>query len=633
MKAILALLLLIPLTLAAQEDDSMVLPSPNAVPEKGEGKSMLPLESQLRSIWFSALSDVKVGQMASAKPEILKMIQTAQRLDIQRLTPFALSLLTQGQESLKNRDILKAQWYYEMAHLLDAKLPETALYGIQLAWAKKNVFALCSSLGRYLYLIVQTAPYGAVFRTNVLILLSLEALILLLFFTFFLFYANLPKLMHDTRELFSQKYATWGVLALSLGVLLLPVVLGLNWFWIAAYLMAVTWGYASAIQRGIALMLLVVIVLLAPALYFVQVRLSESYSPIIRATQALQSRQASYPYIGDLEMLHGILGNDPDLVFLIGTVYQMGDDPSNAMAAYRLAIENNGNQYYARLNLGNLYFSQNNFAAAIPEYQKAQAMAPDFIPAYYNLNKTYMANYEYAKGQEILRTGMAVNARQISRYLSSQKDVITVFLSMDEARALAGRISRSGALKGKGIRGHEVQRAPLEGWANPLTLAAFLGLIGCVVLHARRKSRGGYAGVCTKCGRTFCGKCKSASESQIYCTQCIHIYIKKDGVPLETKVKKMKEVKTYLAQGFILRKVLSALFPGFYLLTQDKTLKGTLIFAVFSALVLFGLRPTLLPLLHFQAPLMGALAQLSLILAAAVWVVTNAKVLLEKGGI
>jgi hypothetical protein len=152
-----------------------------------------------------------------------------------------------------------------------------------------------------------------------------------------------------------------------------------------------------------------------------------------------------------------------------------------------------------------------------------------------------------------------------------------------------------------------------------------------VALHLYRRRRG-YAGYCVKCGRTFCPRCKSASESQIYCTQCIHIYIKKDGVPFETQAKKSLEVRAHQTRTFYLRKLMNALFPGFASLQHDRTLQGILLYLVFSFLILLGIHPAFLPLLHFQAPLISGISTLALLLGALVWILINARVLLEKEG-
>src|SRR6202022_816048 len=85
---------------------------------------------------------------------------------------------------------------------------------------------------------------------------------------------------------------------------------------------------------------------------------------------------------------------------------------------------------------------------------------------------------------------------------------------------------------------------PASSAPNPITIGAGLALILALLLWMKRRSSG-FAGSCIKCGRTFCHRCKSARESATYCTQCIHIYLKRDGVSLDTKRTKLEEVTNH----------------------------------------------------------------------------------------
>ena len=631
---LLPLILLLAVVLPAQDDDTMVLSSPYQASDGREGKSQLPIETKLKNAWFNALSYLKQDQTAAAKGEIQKMVQEAQTLELTRLTPFAHSMLGLMQGALQSGDMLKAQSYLEMADLLDPGSPEASLLRAQWAWRSGNYVAAGMALAAFAVRSAFTSPTDSLVVVDLAFMAAAEVLILTVFFALFLFVGQFPKVLHDARELFSDRVAPAGLPVVAIAVLFLPLVLGLHWWWLLVWFFILTFGYATPVQRGLVVVLLVLFSLTAPLLYTTQTRMVQSRSPIIQTVRALAADRVSYPYIGDLEIIQGIVGNDPDLTFLIGNVYQEGDDAVNAMAAYRAVLQTDPNHLYARLNLGNLYYWQNQFGAAIAEYQKAQSINPNYIPAYYNLSKAYNANYEYAKGQEIIRGANAINAGQMSKLLTSppKMDVVVALLSPSEGWALARRLDTSGALAGKGIRGHETRLNPLEGVLHPIFLSGLLGLVGAVVLHLRRKKRGGYAGICTKCGRTFCSKCKSASESQIYCTQCIHIYIKKDGVPLETKVRKMKEVKNFLDRNLWSRKLMNILFPGVALLQQEKTLKGILVFVAFSLLLLLGLLPAPFALTGFPTPILGVLGKAALGLAAVLWITANVKVLFEKGG-
>jgi tetratricopeptide (TPR) repeat protein len=628
------LILLLALGLFAQSDDMMVLASPHGTSEAREGKSMLPIETRLKGTWFNALSYIKQGQDSAAKAEIAKMVQEAQAVQLTRLTPFAYSTLGLMQGAMDTGDLMQAKVLLEMADMLDPGLPEAALLRAQWAWRSGSYPAAGMALAAFCARAVLTFPTDTLVMANLVFLGAAEVLILTLFFAFFLFVGQFPKLMHDGRELFARRVSPMALPILAAAVIFLPVILGLNWWWLFIWAFVLTWGYATPGQRSAVLFLLILLALCVPVLYGVQNRMVQAHSPIIRTAKALAADRVSYPYVGDLEIIQGIVEGDADLTFLIGNVYQKGDDPINAMAAYRAVLEIDPGHVYAHLNLGNLYYWQNQFGAAIAEYQKAQSAGPTYIPAYYNLSKAYNANYEYARGQEVIRAANAVNAGAMSRYLSSPPtmDVVVAFLTPAEAWALARRLDASGALAGKGIRGHEVRSHPLEGVLHPFFFAVVLGVAGALALHMHRRKRGGYAGVCTKCGRTFCSKCKSAGESQIYCTQCIHIYIKKDGVPLETKVRKMKEVKYFLGRTLWSKKLMNVIFPGYALLLKEKTLKGALVFLAFSFLLLMGLQPAPFAITGFAVPLVGLLEKVALGLAAVIWILANAKVLIEKGG-
>jgi hypothetical protein len=114
----------------------------------------------------------------------------------------------------------------------------------------------------------------------------------------------------------------------------------------------------------------------------------------------------------------------------------------------------------------------------------------------------------------------------------------------------------------------------------------------------RRKA--GYAGACIKCGRTYCPRCKSAHESATFCTQCIHIYLKRDGVSMATKRAKLEEVGEHQEGVLTRNRWLATFLPGSAHFIEGRTVAGTIgafVFVFFVSLaVLSGrLAPVLAP--------------------------------------
>jgi hypothetical protein len=93
-------------------------------------------------------------------------------------------------------------------------------------------------------------------------------------------------------------------------------------------------------------------------------------------------------------------------------------------------------------------------------------------------------------------------------------------------------------------------------WALLLAPAAAFGL------DAHRARGRGYALACQKCGRNYCARCKPRGENVGLCSQCIHVYMKKDGVSIETKMLKVEEVKRRRALLGRLRVVMNLVLPG-----------------------------------------------------------------------
>ena len=155
---------------------------------------------------------------------------------------------------------------------------------------------------------------------------------------------------------------------------------------------------------------------------------------------------------------------------------------------------------------------------------------------------------------------------------------------------------------------------------NPITIGALAALLLELVVWWRRR-RNGYANACIKCGRTFCRLCKSARESATYCTQCIHIYLKRDGVSLDTKRAKLEEVSEH--QGTMTRrnKLFATFLPGSAQVLEGRTVAGVI------GMFLFLLFLSVAVLTGRLAPALGPVADtthlfvrvLMILLAAVTW--------------
>jgi hypothetical protein len=85
------------------------------------------------------------------------------------------------------------------------------------------------------------------------------------------------------------------------------------------------------------------------------------------------------------------------------------------------------------------------------------------------------------------------------------------------------------------------------------------------------------AQTCTKCGKVFCPRCKTATESSSYCSQCISVFLKRDVVSIEQQSAKLDQIRRWTTWSTVGRRVSSFLVPGSHYLVDDQAWLGLII--------------------------------------------------------
>jgi hypothetical protein len=275
-----------------------------------------------------------------------------------------------------------------------------------------------------------------------------------------------------------------------------------------------------------------------------------------------------------------------------------GDD-QQAERHYRRALELRPRYAGAHVNLGNLLFLNNDFQAALNEYETAQKADPRLAIAFYNSSVASGETYRFDQQARMLENARKVDRAFVERLTRNPppQKIVAYTPPVDEAWDVTARLSRNE--DARALFGNYSTFDPLRSGANQITLAALASLLLALLLLVIRR-KGGIANACIKCGRTFCPRCKSARESSTYCTQCIHIYLKRDGVSLDTKRLKLDEVTDHHIAVTRRNKIFATLLPGSSQMLEGRAVTGVigfLLFAffVFVAILVGRLAPSLGP--------------------------------------
>jgi hypothetical protein len=241
------------------------------------------------------------------------------------------------------------------------------------------------------------------------------------------------------------------------------------------------------------------------------------------------------------------------------------------------------------VNIGNLLFLNNEFQAAMTEYEKAERHDPNLATAFYNHSAAAGETYRFDLQAQMLEKARAVDrpfVERTTRNPPSQK-IMMYSPPIDEAWEVSERMSMRPAARA--LFGNYSAFDVMRSASNPISIGAISALVLALLLFLYRR-RSGYANACIKCGRTFCSRCKSSRESTTYCTQCIHIYLKRDGVSLDTKRQKLEEVTDHQSTMTTRNRLFATFLPGSAQMLEGRTTRGAIGVLLFSFFVITAVR-------------------------------------------
>jgi tetratricopeptide (TPR) repeat protein len=578
-----------------------------------------------RDVWPQAASAIDAGDAATAAKKTNELIDLGKTNGIRAFPLYANAAAAYARQAAAQKNQAGAAWGNKAAGQLDPTSPSVAFTRADAAAdARDWTAALRASMRGYVNTLKE---YRArlVSRGDTFVVALAALFVTAALFAVVLFIRHGRAAAHDFRE-FLGTYLTGGsVTVLAVALLFLPLFLWLGPMWLLLYWLVIFFGYASSVER-VMIVVLALLVAAAPiALDRVANRVAGVESPVLEAAIASQERSYHPDALRRLQELVNVLPERPLLHLLLGNLQLMEGNVQLAANSYRRSAELKDNAG-AHVNIGNLHFLDNDVPAAISEYQRAEKLDPDSAIAFYNHSVASGEAFRFDEQARMLDQAKRIDAN-VERLATNQKIAMyrpSIAAAWDEAESIA----RLGPART--LFGNYAYFDPLASAKNPLTLGCLLAAAAAPLLYLKRR-RAGFAGACIKCGRTFCHRCKSSRESATYCTQCIHIYLKRDGVSLATKREKLDQVVDYQSGMTTRNKLFGAFVPGSGQLLEGRTIAGVIgvfLFLFFVALALLTgrLAPVLVP---------GSTAQLVVRVAAVVaaliiWIFMTPPVLRRK---
>jgi tetratricopeptide (TPR) repeat protein len=551
-----------------------------------------------RDIWPQATAAADSGNADAAAKKTSQLTEAGKSLGIRTYPVYAISASALSRQAAKQGNKSAAEWGAKAADALDPVSPAVAFMRADDAADSKNFAAALGNIFRGFANILGNYRSRLLSRSDFLITILLAIALTAAIFAIALFIRYGRAMAHDFREILGARMHGGSVSVLAFALLFLPIFLWLGPVWLIFYWFIIFFGYA---KRGERILIVAFSLLIASAPVLLDLTshwIAGVDSPVVMSAIAGNERSYQPDALRRMQELINIVPDDATLHLLIGNLYLQDGNEQQANQHYHRAAELRDSAG-AHVNLGNLHFFNNDFATAVTEYNKAEALDPKLAIAFYDDSVALGELYKFDQQAQKLDHAKQIDSASIER-ISSQPPAQKVVLyhpTIAQAWSVSSNIARRGVARS--LFGNYAWFDAAESVRNPLTLGAILTILLAPLVHFVRRKLG-YAGACIKCGRTFCPRCKSAHESATFCTQCIHIYLKRDGVSMATKRAKLEEVSEHQEGELTRNRWLATFLPGCAHFIEGRTFVGAIgafVFVFFVSLALLSgrLAPVLAP--------------------------------------
>jgi tetratricopeptide (TPR) repeat protein len=551
-----------------------------------------------RDIWPQATSAADSGNVDAASKKTTQLTEVGKSLGIRTYPVYAMSASALSRQAAKQGNKSAAEWGAKAADALDPISPAVAFLRADDAADSKNFAGALTNIVRGFADILRNYRSRLLSRSDFLITMLMAIVLTAAIFAIALFIRYGRAMAHDFREILGGRMHGGSVSVLAFALLFLPIFLWLGPVWLVFYWFILLFGYA---KRGERILIFVFSLLLAAAPVLLDLAshwIAGVDSPVVMSAIASNERSYQPDALRRMQELINIVPDDATLHLLIGNLYLQDGNEQQANQHYRRSAELHDSAG-AHVNLGDLHFFNNDFATAVTEYNKAESLDPKLAIAFYDDSIALGELYRFDQQAQKLDYAKQLDASSIDRITKqpSAQKVVLYHPPIAQAWSVSSTIARRGVARS--LFGNYAWFDPVESVRNPMTLGAILTILLAPLVHLIRRKTG-YAGACIKCGRTYCPRCKSAHESATFCTQCIHIYLKRDGVSMATKRAKLEEVSEHQEGVLTRNRWLATFLPGSAHFIEGRTVAGTIgafVFVFFVSLALLSgrLAPVLAP--------------------------------------
>lgn len=538
--------------------------------------------SDLADDWIKVQQALVIQDREEFSERAQQLQTRARELQARRLTPYAEGLVLWA----RNNPGDFAWTVAAKAREFDPELPSTYFLAARWRWESRDYLRAFTS-----YLAGWWVSFHFEPTRWMLAAASVGWLVLTLGWALFLavIYQDLvylPRIAHDGWELGRLVFSSPNAAVFAVAILLAPLLVGLGPMWLVAYIFCLSWAYMGVNQRVAAVVTCLLLALIMPSVAVWQDAMLRWPSLQDRMVNLFEERRIDFPTLREVAELEPQMKSESSFHVLFGELSRMHGEADVARVEFqRASLAGDGN-VVSLIFLGNMSLEDGDVQLAIQQYNQAIEKDPSAALAYRNLSFAYDQSRRFQDGDAARNTAKQIAGEGWEGLGIPGRDPRIRYprLGRDDVAAMIAAAPPDVRLK-PGARGSVDQFVDqLKTPESFIFLVA--GLLGVVVLLVRSQWMW-TAHMCSKCGRLFCPRCKTATESDALCSQCISVFLKRDVMAQDQQAAKQVGIRRWQIASAAIRRVAGVLIPGSHDLLGGHPWLG-LITGFFAWLLLSG---------------------------------------------
>ncbi|MCX7944272.1 MAG: tetratricopeptide repeat protein [Deltaproteobacteria bacterium] len=554
---------------------------------------------EIDRIWFERLEHLKKREFSVADEKLKKIVEAKLDSGIPDIPPISLALIIESKNAIRANDFVSAQRLAEAAMTISPDLYEVWFFCAYLNWRvnKTDIIKTINFIWGGLKRVFLPIVVGPLVVGNILTITSLIISLTSLLFIVVLLIKNSSRILHDLSHLFPSGRSAFlsDIIWISLFFVLVIKFLSIFHFFFICSI--VLWLYLKRKEKAL-LISLVVLVSMLPFSFSIYNNALKLYNSDLQYVY----RAVKFEDPSSIERLKkkidsGLAGTDDYVSY--GLIHKRKGEFLLAERMYKRAMEINASNVAAYNNLGNVYLITGKYDEALAQFSTALNIEPQSPIIRYNISRLFLRKKELDKSNSELTDAKRFNEELVSEALRRSSSNINRFVIDMEP---SYDVSFAQIFKGDVSSGKRMY-LPFEHYITGGILASdvvfWLILMGITIVGIGFLSR--YVNIsqlCHRCGRPACKYCSPELYSDEECSQCFHVFTRRDVSDPKVRFMKDKEISDYQFFHNIITKLLSIVIPGSIFVMRGMPFKGLFILLLSVAgfvSVFFFNRPNPLP--------------------------------------